>query len=129
MSDIIHDESKIRKFCQYYCARVRPSFKKWVEPVPFEIQPVQYLSDEALHYALQVNEQNVLDIEITERGFEALLKIDEKMESWRKQYEIYRNYSDKIGKQRDLEREVRERVPAVQKAYDQYQILLKMSLE
>jgi hypothetical protein len=120
----------VEEFCRKYDARVSPSAQPWrrTKPVPFSV-----FEEQGMAAFAQIQYQDIPMVEITmpEDRFRALMEHDHWLANagLRCDTNFFNNYVMRVGNMIvDHERECRLRSEhsALQKAWEQYQIMLRM---
>ena len=122
--------SRVQRFEHKFNARARPSNMQIREPVTGRYDPY---ANEDVHRTKTVPAVEIL---ISERDFDELLGISEFLDSDEYRRILYmdsvmgKNWINQFQNQQDRtvrEQHLRTKFPALQKAWDQYQLLLKLT--
>lgn len=120
-------DKKIQDFCRKYNARIKPSSQRFARS-----QPLTYSYD-SLDDDFKVVTEYVPGVEINmpEDLFRTLVHMEDKLKEWtfdeRLRGSRFVDYVNHIYEKEYREVSIREKYPAVKRAYEQYQILLAMS--
>lgn len=116
---------RIKEFCRYYNAMVRPGLQRFRVPKLTEIDFNTFNSN--VFDMPVIEDLPTVEIVITESGFKALLDLEDRLVKYQQTYERYRDYVDNIAQREQREADTRDKNAAVKKAYEQYQLLLKLA--
>jgi len=117
---------EVEKFCRKYNANVKPSTRRYASySRQFNYSGV----DPTLFQTLPYEEVNGVELEMSEGSFRALLEHDDWLEQMRELR--YQNpnvdYATNIVQHHERECLARRQNPAVQRAYEEYLMLLRLS--
>lgn len=120
-------DKKIQDFQRRYQAYVKKSHKHMKRPILSKLSgDIDY--DEIF---FQVEDIPMMEIDLPEEMFRVLVHMEDKLENWkfddRLQGSTYVDYIKHLYEKEFRETKIREQHPAVNKAYQQYLILLTLA--
>ena len=116
---------EVDEFCRKYDAYVTQSTR-----MHRRLKPVSYAvcsdSDPEIFETMPITEVKCVEVHMPEDRFRALLEHDKWLYNARESNYVKGNEAVYIVEQHDRETRIRHESPAVQHAYEQYQMLLKL---
>lgn len=125
-------------FCKRYNAQVQPSRQRLVKSQPLHYNHNWSKDNDFNDFHINTYEVPAVDITLPEEDFGNLLNIFEEIENPQSDWSQFEYYKKRLGpdfisraiyqiEATEREQRIRARVPALQKAWDNYQLLLKIS--
>lgn len=122
-------DKKIQDFCQKYEAQVGESSRRIRR---YRLSKVYEDLNNPIDYAPpQIDEPAMVQIDMPVDKFRTLVHMEDKLKEWKFDERLrgskFVDYVNHIYEKEYREVSIREKYPAVQRAYEQYQILLGMT--
>lgn len=127
-------------FCKKYGAQVRPSRERITKTTPIGYNPNWYEDKDYADMYLDTHSVPAVEVLLAEEDFNKLINVVEEIENPQSDWSQFEYYKKRLGpdfisraiyqiEATDREQRIRARVPALQKAWENYQLLLSISKE
>lgn len=119
----INSQVSLEKFCKYYNIKIKSNRRK-IPVFEYATYPFFDYNDKL---TAAYDNVTVFELEIPESALVNLIELDSKIQYYQKKSEMFQQCVDEYRDIELREQEIRDHNPGVQKAYENYQLLLKLA--